>query len=1326
MFSPFGTSTQSSTPAASNPFAPKTNPFGQDGSGTSAFGAKPKSSNPFAQNTASSSSVNGASNPFASTPLATAANEGKQTSKPAWGQQTNGSQPSSSPYGGKPEVFTKPQAKLTSTPAPAFSSAPKGNGELPSSNDPHARRIYEQLRQDGIAPPAWPSQPGDPQHKAQMAKFREQYEDYRSKVRASLTRAGLIDDPTKRKALREAIDFKGICEDMCPEYEKITRITELDIPTPEKDPQTTFASTTRMVKKLARSAAGQEAPLPMDVLSVPTLRKTLDYLVDDLLRNDENLPTLHGYLWDRTRAIRRDFTFFSTLGVEEMKIQASVLEDIARFHVTALHLLSQSGKAPEDFVEQQELEQLSKALLTLRDIYDDCYAQGSPCENEAEFRAYYVVFHANDPNVLEMVQRQWRPSLYGDCDVIRTAVSLVEALQNTSDFHGPLLGGPSLAAGGAHQTYFRIVQDKTVSYTMACFAECHFPQLRRSILGSIKRALARPREPSRDVTAAALNKYLQFDTVQQAIEFAELHDVEFQPSQQNPADRNLSCAVLYNSSTLPHPRLQHQFSQALVEDKRGSRSLPEVVHKTVYADAATAAHKEASLAQEGSLFVQDEPAKPPSIMPPPPLHNPFGGFGQPTTNGGALSNPLTQAPAAAGQAKSNFFSQEIKPASTAQRPTPPFGIQNPSTAAPTPSFGVTAQNSPFAKALPLQTSSSEPATKETHPFGDGQTAPAAKTSFGLIGSNAGTSEPPTTISSTTPSASLPAVSGFKPKAAEPPTGASSSSTPHNAFSTPAAPAFGGFNFGAQKAPTATSDTIQKALPAFSGFSAQPQSTEAAESAKSLTPPGSPALTQPAFTKPPTESNVPVPTSKSNSVLHSFSPPSKPPAFLGSAVPPTVASPATAPPVELPKLPQPKRDRLLDFTKWIVVGDAGLMAEFQQFWLNELLAPVFLDWHQKEEEKRRHEEETRDNAIADNFRKRSLSVRYFYRWKTHAREKRLKFLRRSGRDQLRNFHRARQMASSIPQAIPKSRPEVPPIPKAHREQALMEGFRKSQVKQARKRSIPPPNRSSTMDVSKARDSAAAIGRHFNLSMPQSGTSSPTRSRSSSMSRGGSKTRALREELLGDSTGHFRRSLPSIASSEESRPESVRSSKVSERWRLKAMGIVQLPDGTAVPESLMNDRRFNRSSQRASSITSVPSRRPSITSMTSRRPSFTSLASRRPSIGSIPPLPAFLGTNDGAIPSAAVLEDHVGNKRKRVSEASTGSMEVDDGPPSNNHKRVMSDVSTRDLVNELRALREEMEEGTLWFRSQNERLHAEISSRDGTPLDDSMSVASGSIV
>lgn len=721
MFSPFAPSTQSSTVAANNPFAPKarTNPFlPSEDAASSAFGAKPVVGNPFAQDTSTLGTVNGAPNPFAPTATVTPAgfsNEDKETSKAPWtkpsndapnpfgsaqsikppsfgkddgqlsnapwGKQSNGApnpfaptesvttsvfgkpdnQPSKTPWGQQPNgtkpsfgqpgdqgsVFTKPTGKVKSTTAQGFQPKPLETDELPNSADPHARKVYEQLRKDGIRPPAWPSQPGAPNHKSQMARFREQYEEYRNKVRASLTRAGLIDDPSKRRTLQDAIEFRGICEDMCPEYEKITRITEHDIPSPEKDPQSTFASTTRMVKKLARSAAGQEAPLPMDVLSVPTLRRTLNYLVDDLLRDDENLPTLHGYLWDRTRAIRRDFSFFSSMTTEEIKIQASVLEDIARFHVTALHLLSQSGKAPEDFVEQQELEQLGKALLTLRDIYDDCNAQGSPCENEAEFRAYYLLFHANDPNIIETVQRQWRPSLWRDSDTIRTAVSLVEALHNTSDFHGPLQDGPSLAASGAHTVYFRIVEDPKVSYTMGCFAECHFPQLRRSILRNVTRALARPKDASQDVSASDLNKFLRFDTIEQAIEFSELHDVEFQPNPMNPNDRNLSFAVLHSRAQLPHHRLQHQFSQRFVESKRGSHSLPRILHNTIFADSTAPSQKKPSLMNEGSLFVQ-QPAEATSHMPAPPQKSSFGGFGgfgglgQQMTHGPTTGNAVTK------------------------------------------------------------------------------------------------------------------------------------------------------------------------------------------------------------------------------------------------------------------------------------------------------------------------------------------------------------------------------------------------------------------------------------------------------------------------------------------------------------------------------------------------------------------------------------------------------------------------------------------------------------------------------------------------------------
>jgi hypothetical protein len=427
-----------------------------------------------------------------------------------------------------------------------------------------------------------------------------------------LTKAGLIDDPEKRKTLQDAIDFKGICEDMCPEYEKIQRITELDVHQPEKDPNTTFANTARMVKKLARSAAGQEAPLPMDVRSVRSLRRTLDYLIDDLLKSDGNLPVLHGFLWDRTRAIRRDFTFFSSLTPEELLTQVYVLENIARFHVTALHLLSQEGVAPEDFVEQQELEQLGKALLSLRDLYDDCDAQGITCKNEAEFRAYYLVFHANDPNILETLQRQWRPSLWRDSDEVRTAVSLVEALQNTDDFHGPLKDAPSLAASGASHAYFRIMQDPSVSYTMACFAECHLPSLRRAILKKVKKALARPKETAKDVTAAVLNRFLLFDTIQEAIDFAELHDLEFSADEENPLDLGRKYLLLNNKAPLPHPRLQHQFSQTLVERKRGSVGLPKLIHETVAdssSGASTTIHAPGKTT-ESSLFVQDKAPSP--------------------------------------------------------------------------------------------------------------------------------------------------------------------------------------------------------------------------------------------------------------------------------------------------------------------------------------------------------------------------------------------------------------------------------------------------------------------------------------------------------------------------------------------------------------------------------------------------------------------------------------------------------------------------------------------------------------------------------------------
>ncbi|KAG7125996.1 SAC3 family protein 1 like [Verticillium longisporum] len=498
------------------------------------------------------------------------------------------------------------------------------------ANSTYAKRIYDQLRKDRILPPKWPSDPGNPASKGAMAKYRETSKSYRDRARASLMAAGLIDDPDKPKRLEDAIDFKGICEDMCPNFEKITRITEFDVQQAEKDSQTSFPVISKMVKKLARSAAGQEAPLPMDVRSTAALRRTLDYLVDDLLEDEDNLPILHGYLWDRTRAIRRDFIFHSSMSAEEMKDQVYCLETIARFHVTSLHLLSRPDVTPEDFSEQQEIEQLGKALLSLMHAYDDSKAQGLVCENETEFRAYQLLFSANQPNILDNVQQEWaNPRLWKDSDEIRTAVSLVEALQSTTDLHGPMGTAPHLAVSGAYNTYFKIVENPEVSYTMACFAEIHFGQLRRSMLKTLRRAYWRPKVLARDITPALLNTFLRFDTEDEAIDFVEEHGMSWVPLEDSPDDEYRQ--YLRTTDGMEFPRLHHTTSETIVEKKRGSQSLSEVIHRSVYEDPSATAASNRSGAEKPFLRSTAKSQSTPNA-------SALQGFQKPT-NGFATSQP---------------------------------------------------------------------------------------------------------------------------------------------------------------------------------------------------------------------------------------------------------------------------------------------------------------------------------------------------------------------------------------------------------------------------------------------------------------------------------------------------------------------------------------------------------------------------------------------------------------------------------------------------------------------------------------------------------------
>ncbi|KAF4780410.1 GANP/Nin1/mts3/eIF-3 p25 family protein [Colletotrichum scovillei] len=1238
------------------------------------------------------------------------------------------------------------------------------NGELNGDGTAYSDKIFSQLRQDGIAPPKWPSDPGNTSSKAAMAKFREEYKTYRDRARTSLMRAGLIDDPDKPKRLEDAIDFKGICDAMCPDFEKITRITEFDVQSAEKDPRTTFANTSKMVKKLARSAAGQEAPLPMDVRSTAALRRTLDYLIDDLLPIDDKLPSSHGFLWDRTRAIRRDFIFHSTMSPEEMKDQVYCLETIARFHVTALHLLSQEGFAPEDFSEQQEIEQLGKALLSLMFAYDDCKPQGVVCENEAEFRAYHLLFSANTPNILDNVQKEWGDSrFWTESDTIRTAVSLVESLQSAEDFHGPLGSGPSMATSGAHLTYFRILQSREVSYTMACFAEIHLGQLRRSVLRSLKKAYTRPRHGAKDITPSSLNRFLHFDTEDQAIEFVEQHGLSFSNGQ-GPAGEPIR--YLDTSQRMTWPRIHHSFSQRLVERKRGSRSLPEIIHRTI-ADESTGAGQQAPTGFSTG----------PASFKPPPQQAPFGSHS--TTN---ADSPFFKLPSSAPQVGTSTGltgTPSFDKATEGHKPTTsssPFG--NPFSTASSPFTGASSvqqggsASSSSSTAAPV----TNPFAAKTSPFGKpnvaAESATPSSNPFGSLNQPNGTSQPKAPSIPAFPSPAF--GTGAQPKAQEQAQPAASTGGSPAITVTPPTPKFPlptsataaesstpfkfPSNTGVQSAtPNAPSSPFQPTpkssatpqLPSFSAGAAAPAQPE-----KPFTtfqpPPNQPPSLDPTTAAPSILSQTPTSSTASSgqSPLPSFnfqgvsseavkpapSPQQSFPPAVTSPVP-TAASPlAQAKPPQAPPVKQrSKQDVMADFAKWFVTGDNGLIQEFEKYMVEQLVSAAFEQHHREEEERKRREEEERDLAEARKFQVYNLSVKYFYRWREIARNLRLTKLRRQEREEYRRAQREqreeeirqRKKAAKVAEAKKRAleRNGFDPVEEFRELLQLRKDGTQADLQAEAEALLATGILSGVSDERVA--AANVIRAPATMESPATNTPLPRSRSSTALSQSttgakprGAKTRAIREEF-GKSATNFRRSLPPMSahssSSRLSSEPQKRVSKVSDRWRLKAMGLVTMPDGTALPETIANEMRYNGkryaglgsfgldSTERRRSVSAdlnhaAEARLRFSQSLNGGSGSGSGSAAAVPQVNGISPLSKRKRGLDDDDNEVAVADEAVTRVKKRPS----SNVDID---------RILREA--RENLESLRSSRIELDEGADWFREQNEMMHAEEASRASSP-------------
>ncbi|GAM86692.1 hypothetical protein ANO11243_047110 [Dothideomycetidae sp. 11243] len=414
---------------------------------------------------------------------------------------------------------------------------------------------------------------GDSQQRFQLLKKRREDE------RKHAIRNGFLADPDKPRTLAEAITPVGTCPDKCAEFERLERIVQNDVWSQETRPDGT-PDEARMVKKFRRAAAGIDEQLPSDLRPPTTLRKTCDYLFDDLIGSADSLGTVHHFVWDRTRAIRNDFSIQQITKPADVEIAIECYERIARFHILSLHQFAIPEKPYDKYDWYQEREQLDRTLLSLMQYYDDNRGRVD-LENEPEFRAYSIIFQIQDP-IPDLEERvSCYPANVKNHPRVKTALDLYAAACNVLDPQGPLK--PRAAHPVAREdwnTFFSKVESTSVSYLMACVAEIYFDMVRRQTLNGIWRAFKRQGNPTpvTDFSLDYLTDIFRFDDPDQTHHFCEKYGFVFKelPDKSDDfLDLNSVAGKIF-----PEPvggSGTQTFSQSVVENKRHGRSFPAVI-----------------------------------------------------------------------------------------------------------------------------------------------------------------------------------------------------------------------------------------------------------------------------------------------------------------------------------------------------------------------------------------------------------------------------------------------------------------------------------------------------------------------------------------------------------------------------------------------------------------------------------------------------------------------------------------------------------------------------------------------------------------------------
>lgn len=343
-----------------------------------------------------------------------------------------------------------------------------------------------------------------------LNELYETLKKMRNTERTIMEEKGLVDKADSAKDLYDAIVFQGTCLDMCPIFERSRRNVEYTVYSYEKNqPNDKKASRTRALKVFARPAAAAAPPLPSDVRPPHILVKTLDYIVDNLLTT---LPESEGFLWDRMRSIRQDFTYQNYSGPEAVDCN----ERIVRIHLLILHIMVKSNV---EFSLQQELEQLHKSLITLSEIYDDVRSSGGTCPNEAEFRAYALLSKIRDPQYDENIQRL--PEHIFQDKLVQTALSFRRIISNSAYTERGFVKTENCL--NFYARFFQLMQSPNLPLLMGFFLQMHLTEIRFYAMRALSHTLNKKHKP---IPFHYLENVLLFNHRQEIIEFCDYYSIE--------------------------------------------------------------------------------------------------------------------------------------------------------------------------------------------------------------------------------------------------------------------------------------------------------------------------------------------------------------------------------------------------------------------------------------------------------------------------------------------------------------------------------------------------------------------------------------------------------------------------------------------------------------------------------------------------------------------------------------------------------------------------------------------------------------------------------